>query len=146
MAKVRKKYNKAKQYNRFAKHHLKDLVVAYTDDLKGCVMLDTKRQELVKPNELTVACIEMPHQWSCFIAAMGRTQLGEEYMKAEQIFTPSKFYQRDLAPIFEAHHAELIKQMPDHHLCSVGWIACPNGREFTEKEAADIFTKLGAWS
>jgi len=145
VAKVRKRFNKVKQLNRVADHLLKDILVCYVDALKGCVMLDKKRQHIIKPSEAMIASAARPHNWSCYISVFGRNQLGEEYMKSEQIFTPAKYYQADLAPVFEEHHSKLIKQMPEHHLCGVGWIASTRGEELSEAEAGRIFTKLGAW-
>lgn len=145
MAKKRKPYNKAKQLNRVADHLLRNIVVCYVDRLKGCVMMDTKRKHLIQPNDTLVAAISRPHKWSCFIAAFGRTPL-DEYFKSESIITPAKYYQEDLAPIFEAHHAELIKRIPEHQLCGVGWIADPFGGDLSEHQAGEIFSKLEAWS
>jgi len=145
MPKIRKKYNKVKQLNRVADHLLKDILVCYVDSLKGCVLLDRKLQQIVKPTEAMIASASRPHKWSCYIAVFGQTEL-DEYMKSEQIITPAKYYQEDLAPIFEAHHLKLIKTLPDHHLCGVGWIASTRGEELTESEAGRIFHKLGAWS
>ena len=144
MAKVRKKYNKHKNVGKLADALLRDIVICYADNLKGCVMLDRKQSKLIRPTEAMVAAASVPHQWSCFIAALGRTKF-DEYFKAEQIFTPSKFYQSDLAPIFEMHHAQLMRKVPEDQLCGVGWIADPNGNDISEKEAGSIFEKLGAW-
>jgi len=145
MAKVRKKYNKFTQLARFADHQLKNILVCYTDNLNGCVLFDKKERYIVKPNSVLIASVGFPHQWSCYVGAFGRTALGEEYMKSEQIFTNSKYYQEDLAPLFEEHHMKLMQSIPDHQRCGVGWIASPKGIELTEKEAGEIFNKLGAW-
>lgn len=141
----RKAYNPGKRVARLANHLLRNILVCYTDDLKGCVMLDTRDGKLIKPTKPMIDAAALPHQWSCFIAAFGRTQF-DEYMKCEQIFTPSKYYQSDLAPIFEEQHGKLIKRIPEHQLCGVGWLASPMGDELTEKQAGEIFAKLGAWS
>lgn len=141
----RKAYNRIKQLNRVADHILKNIVVCYVDRLQGCVLLDTKRNYIVKPNDALIASVGRPHQWSCFIAAFGRT-LHDEYFKGESIITPAKYYQEDLAPVFESHHQELIKRIPEHQLCGVGWIADPFGGDMSEKQAGDIFQKLEAWA
>lgn len=150
MAKVRKKYNKIKQLGRVADHLTRDIIVAYTDGLGGCYMVDVKRKRIVKPEtkegERVLASLSRPHMWSCYISAFGRNKLGEEYIKSEQLFTPSRMYQEDLAPTFEQHHGVLIKTVNPDDLCGVGWLACPHGREFTEAEAADIFNSLGVWN
>ena len=144
MGKRRKPYNKIKQLNRVADHLLKDTLVCYLDSLKGCVMLDRKRKVLLKPSEAMIAAVGRPHKWSCYIAAFGRTP-NDEYMKSEQLLTPAKHYQADLAPIFEDHHLKLMKRIPEHQLCGVGWIASTRGDEICEKEAGQIFERLGAW-
>jgi len=51
MPKIRKKYNKVKQLNRVADHLLKDILICYVDELEGCVMLDKKRQQIIRPSE-----------------------------------------------------------------------------------------------
>jgi len=147
MAKVRKKFNKMKQLGRVSQHILKDVLVCYVDRLEGCVMVDRKKGVILKPTEVMVAAASRPHQWSCYISVLGRVPLtGQEYMKSEQILTPSKFYQSDLAPVFEMHHSRLIKNIPEDHLCGVGWIADPFGSELTEQEAGSIFEQLEAWT
>lgn len=145
MPKVRKKYNKVKQLTRVADHLLKNILICYVDSLKGCVMLDRKRQVILQPSEAMIASAARPHKWSCYIAAFGRTEL-DEYMKSEQLTVPTRYYQEDLAPVFEEHHAKLVKTVPEHHLCGVGWIASTQGEEISEQEAGKIFEKLGAWS
>jgi len=145
MAKIRKKYNKAKHFTQFAEHHMRDIVIGYLDRWEGCHFIDVKHEQIVKPNDLLASCANMPHKWAAYLAVFGRTQLGEEYMKSVEVTTPSRFYQKDLAPVLEAHHLELMKQVPDHHRCGVAWIASPTGKTFSEKEAGELFTKMGAW-
>lgn len=145
MAKVRKKYNKRKQLNRVADHLTRNLVVCYLDKLDGCVLLDYKHGHLITPTEALIAAVGMPHQWSCFIAAFGRTPR-DEYFKSEQIMTDCKYYQEDLSPVFEKHHLELIERVPEHQRCGVGWIASMHNLEFTEDQAGKIFEQLGAWN
>lgn len=141
----RKKYNKIKQLNRVADHLLRNIVICYVDRLKGCVMVDRKQKVIIKPTEPLIAAAGRPHRWSCLIAAFGRTQF-DEYFKSESIITPAKYYQEDLAPIFEEHHQELIRRVPEHQLCGVGWIADPFGSDLSEQEAGEIFQKLEAWA
>ena len=88
MAKVRKRYNKAKHFTKFAEHHMRDIVIAYLDSWEGCHFVDVKREQIVKANDLLVSCANMPHQWSAYLAVFGRTQLGEEYMKSVEVRHP----------------------------------------------------------
>jgi len=142
----RKAYNRVKQLTRLADHKLKNLFVVYTDHLSGCHFYDHKRKALIKANDLLVGCIEMPHMWCAYLAVFGRTQLGDEYMKSLEIETQSRHRHTDLAGVLEAHHLKLIKELPDHHRCGVGWLASPSGAKLSESEAAEIFTKLEAWA
>lgn len=145
MAKVRKPYNKMKQLQRVGDHLLKDIVIAYVDHLDGCVFINRKKQYIVKPNDAIMGAVSRPHKWSCYIAAFGRTAV-DEYMKSEVLTVPSRYYQDDLAPLFEEYHTRLVESVPEHHRCAVGWIADPFGGDISEKEAGEIFTKLEAWS
>jgi len=131
-----------------ADHLIRNKVICYTDSLKGCCVIDLKQARIVPPEstegERIIAALSRPHAWSCFIAAFGRHD-HEEYMKSEQLFVDSKYFQEDLAPIFEEHHGRLIKGMNPDHLCGVGWIADPSGKEISETIAGHVFDQLEAW-
>jgi len=144
MPKKRKAFNKIKQLNRVADHLLKDILICYVDDLEGCVMLDKKRQQIIRPSEAMIASAARPHNWSCTIIALGRNG-NEEYFKSSHIKSGAKYYQEDLAPVFESHHLNLTKEMNPNQLCGVAWIASPHGIELSEPEVCDILTKLEAW-
>ena len=144
MPKIRKKYNKMKQLNRVADHLLKDIVVCYVDNLKGCVMVDTKSDCIIKPSEAMIASASRPHNWSCTIIALGKNG-DQEYFKSSHIKSNAKYYQADLAPVFESHHLDLTKDMNPNQLCGVAWVASPNGVELSEPEVCRILTKLQAW-
>jgi len=149
MPKVRKKYNKIKQLTRVADHLTRSVVIAYTDHLGGCYMVDLKHSRIVPPEskegKQVLASLCRPHVWSCYIAVFGRNKLGDQYMKSEQLFTNSRMYQEDLAPTFEEHHGKLIETINKDDLCAVGWLASPHNKEFTEQEAENIFDQLGVW-
>lgn len=143
-----KKYNQIKRLERLAAYYVENIFIGYTDGLAGCVMIDIKRRRIVPPESqegrTIITALSRPHKWSCFIAVFGRTPF-DEYMKAEQVFSPARYFQADLAPIFEEHHAALMKRVPDHQRCGVGWLADPNGREISEEVAGAIFERLEAW-
>ena len=46
---MRKKYNKLKQLTRAADYFVKDVLVAYTDNLGGCVMLHRRHKRIIPP-------------------------------------------------------------------------------------------------
>lgn len=144
MASVRKKYNREKHAIMQATHRIKDNLICYTDTMKVCQLYNRKKKRLEPADELFALAMTLPWKWSCFIAAFGNTGL-DEYFKCEQIFAPSRFHQKHLAPIFEEHHRDLIKRIPSHQLAGVGWIADPHGSDISESEAGEIFIKLKAW-
>ena len=144
MAKKRKAYNAQKQKLRVADHILRNIVVAYSQNLGGCSFVDLKKQVIVAPNDQLIAAVEKAHKWSCFIAAFGRTLI-EDYMKSESLHPTGRYSQKKLAPVFEDQHLALAKTVPEHQLVGLGWIASPHGIELTEKEAGEIFRKLNAW-
>jgi len=149
MPKRRKTYNKMKHLAMTADHLLKNKVLCYTNTLKGCYMIDLKQSRIVPPESKegtrVMAALMRPHTWSCYIAVFGRHD-HEEYMKGEQLFTSSRYYQEDLAPVFEEHHGRLIRDFNPNHMCGVGWIADPSGQEISEKVAGHIFEQLDAWN
>jgi len=142
-----KKYCKAKRAQRVASHELRNLIIAYVSGLRGCVFIDMKEYCIVRPSRALVGLASIAHPWSCYLSVHGTTQLGEHYSKSEQLFSKpnERRYQSELASTFESYHHKLIETMPEAHRRSTGWLACPNGREFSEKEAGEIFARLGAW-
>jgi hypothetical protein len=82
--------------------------------------------------------------WSVLLVVLGNTG-SERYQKAIQVRTPYPMLMRQLQPYLEPIHRELIDTMPRHHLHNIGWIARTDGKEWTEKDAFDIFEKLGAF-
>ena len=145
MAKVRKKYNKAKVASKMADRVLKDVYLVYTDSLKGCVFYDKKGQYIIKANKALMNSAALPHKWSVFVAAFGRNQF-DEYFKGEQIFTQSKYYHDDLVTVLEAEHKKVIDSVPSHQLAGVGWIGSFHGEDIPEKVAGRIFEQVEAWN
>jgi hypothetical protein len=149
MAKKRKPYNKLKQLSRAADYFVKDVLVAYTDNLGGCVMLHRKHKRIIPPEShegrTAVASLGRPHRWSCLIVALGLDG-DTEYFKSELIETSERYFQEDLSPVFEENHMRLTKEMNPNHLCGLAWIASPTGGDINERDAADILTNLEAWA
>lgn len=144
MAKVRKKNSIHKRKQKLSDHLLKNILIVYCDRIEGCYLYNRKGEYILKATEAQVGACEMPHNWSCYIAAFGRNQF-DEYMKSNIIHTGARYRQSDLSQIFEDHHIDLMKTIPENQLCGVGWIADPFGGDVSEKEAGNIFTKLEAW-
>jgi len=141
----RKAFSPYKQRQRVAKHVIRNLMVAYSTWLDGCVLFDQKSQCLIHPTDSIVAGFQYRYKWSLLIAIFGRNQLGDEYMKSEIITANEPCTQSQLAPLAWEYHQQLLKEFPRHHLIGVGWLADPFGADISEQEAGDIFTGLGVW-
>lgn len=148
MPSKRKPYNKMKQLSRAADHFVKDVLVAYTDNLGGCVMLHRRHKRIIPPESregrTAVASLGRPHRWSCLVVALGLDG-DTEYFKSELIESQERYFQDDLAPTFEEQHQRLAKEMNPNQLCGLAWIASPTGGDISERDAADILTNLEAW-
>jgi len=149
MPKKRKAYNKLKQLSRAADYFVKDVIVAYTDNLKGCVLLHKKHKRLIPPDsregKVAVASLARPHRWSCLIVALGLDGK-TEYFKSELIETTERYFHDDLGPVLEEHHLKLTKEMNPNHFCGLAWLASPTGGDIDEAEVAEILTNLEAWA
>ena len=146
---MRKKYNKLKQLTRAADYFVKNVLVAYTDNLGGCVMLHRRHKRIIplesREGRVAVASLGRPHKWSCLTVALGLDG-DKEYFKSEIIETNTRYFQADLSPVFEEHHLRLSKEMNPNHLCGLAWLASPTGGDIDEHEAAQILSNLEAWA
>lgn len=149
MVKKRKKFNKLKQLTRAADYFVRDLLICYTDNLKGCVMLNRKTRRIIPPEShegrTAIASLGRPHRWSCLIVVLG-VDGDTEYFKSELIETSERYFQEDLSPTFEENHLRLSSEMNPNHLCGLAWIASPTGGDIPEEDAAEILTNLEAWA
>jgi hypothetical protein len=141
----RKAYSPQKRRQRTANHAIRNLMVAYTTWLDGCVLFDHKRKVLIHPTPELIAAFDYPHRWSILCAVFGRNQLGEHYIKSEIIEAQAPYKQADLAPLAWERHQKLLDSFPRRHLIGVGWLADPFGSDISEQQAGEIFDGLGVW-
>ena len=148
MPSKRKPYNKMKQLTRAADHFVKDVLVAYTDNLGGCVMLHRRHKRIIPPESregrTAVASLGRPHTWGNNLYAIGLDG-NTKYFKSVFIKAEARYFQDELSSVFEKHHASLLRDMNPNHLIGVAWLASPKGEEVGDAEAADILSKIGAW-
>lgn len=145
---MRKKHNKQKRIARLqgaaSRYTIKNLAVLYCTTLEGCVILDTKRMCLIKCTQDIVDALSHEYPWTVFMSVMCNSG-GENWMKTSEIKTVEKYHHTDLAEVLTKHHMDLIDSVNKNHIKSIGWIASPEGRQFTEKEADGIFSSVDAW-
>jgi len=146
MNKVRKKYNPKKVVHAKYRLALKNKVIVYVTGQKYNELYCTKTKAVFKTGlEFAQFLCDVPMLWSITIAAFGRDQTGEEYMKTEVHHFQQKYAQSDLMHYLNEEHEKLINSMNRQHFIGVGWIASPEQKEFADKDAIKIFTDFGAF-
>jgi hypothetical protein len=75
----------------------------------------------------------------------GRTEIGEEYFKAEEVTSNRLCYQADICESMNAQHRKLYNEFNKNHFVSLGWVACPHDREFDLDQMFTLFKSLGAF-
>ncbi len=143
--KKRKNHNIQKRCQRIAQAGIRNLAVIYTTSTKGCVLFDHKNQHIIKATETLVGALGYPYRWTGFLAVLCHNRVKGDYMRGLVVKTQERHFHGDLADVFTEHHADLIDSCNQNDMQTVAWIASPNGIEFTEKEAGEIFERLEAW-
>lgn len=146
MGKVRKKYvahvNKAKT----AKAALRDLAIGFVASGNGLELVNIKKNRIERAGESINAALEkIRYKWVVYIAAMGRSELGQAYIKSEEIHVPHEVFKHEISPVVAKFHEKLTKTIPAKHLSNVGWIALPVHKDLSEKDLAELFETLNCW-
>jgi len=141
-----KKYNPKKINGVVDRIALKNKLVTYVtgDDINNLYCLRQDKQ-IVVDKRLAYALGNQPFEWSVVIAVFCRDQNGQEYTKSELIASNEKYYQHELIEFLNDQHNTLIKSVNRHHFIGAGWMASPEGQDFSEAEIDRIFRKLGAF-
>ena len=144
----RKANNPQRRLERLGRAALRGCAIIFVAGNDGlCQMLDMKTGKTFNPGLATSKTIETGrYTWSVYCAVFCRDQNNKEYMQSVVITTKDHCLQSDLVSVLHEHHAELINGCNPTHTLNVGWLASPVGHEWTDKEAAKIFTKMDAWN
>ena len=141
-----KKYNPLKQLNLVAKYALKNVAIGYVTGGEGCKLLDLRNQKVSTASETTVRLIStLHHRWSVLIAVMGIDSNNKQYMKSEEVTVTEPCLQSELSDILNMKHIALGKRFNDSHLVSYCWLATPFAKEWSEHEAFELLTIMGAF-
>lgn len=109
-------------------------------------LIDDKNMVGLRPAPLLIDMLtKIRYKWGVTIAALCVDQEGRKYMRSEFIKANEPYLQSELADYLEDEHERLLESCNRSHLVNATWIASPIGREYTEKEAFDIFEALGSW-
>lgn len=140
----RKRHNPLKRLQRAAKYNIKDL---YAVSVGGeqIQVVDTKKNQ-VRPfykDELN-SMGRLPYKWSVYIAIIGQNQLGDLYVKGEQLEINQPLLQGQIADVVSDHHYKLLDTFNKEHLRNVGWIASPQKHDIDPEQAFSFFEMAGA--
>jgi hypothetical protein len=142
-----KKYNKYKNAEICTDYALKNVFVAFvTGQDDSCLVINRKGELLHTSYKLYRAIAEVKHKWSVYMSVFGFEPCGDPYNKSSELSTKVRYYQRDLVDVLNKEHQKLVKNFNQEQKHGAGWIASPVGVRLEEKEAFNIFEKLGAWS
>lgn len=141
-----KRYNPNKINGAIDRIALKKKIVTYVtgDSVNNLYCLNQDKQIQVD-KRLAFALGNQPFEWSVIIAVFCRDQNGEEYLKSELVSAKEKYFQHELIEVLNEQHKALIKSVNRNHFIGAGWLASPEGRDFSESETDRIFRKLGAF-
>lgn len=141
----RKKYNPLKQVQLLASQSLKNSAIGCVIGQDGCQLIDLRSNTILPVSHNKVTLISsVRHQWSVFIAVFGIDHNNQHYMKSKEISVVNPAFQSDMVETLNSEHSQLIKEFNTSHLLSVGWLATPYLKDWSEENAFQVFEKLGA--
>lgn len=149
MKKRNKKYNRVEAVRRNNERILKGFAVAYfanDETPKQDIILTNIKGDVMPVNKTMAEAIsEFPYKWSIMLGVFC-VEKGLKTCKMELVKFTERYYQSDLVAYLNDRHQAFIQKQKDKNvnMSGAGWIASPVGRDFSEDEAGNIFSKLGA--
>lgn len=149
MKKRSKKNNIHKRYDRYANAlcHTNNLAVVHVwTDGNISHLIDAKNKHRILVSQALYDMMRCTRfMWTIQMSAFCIDQNGTKYIKSDVMETKQRYTQYDLAAYLGEMHDKLLDSVNQAHLLGPGWIASPLGREFTEKEADEIFDMFNPW-
>jgi len=144
--KKRKPYVAHQQKAKSAKAALRNLGIGFVSSGDGLELINVakNRIETCGPS-IDAAMSKIRYKWQIYIAAMGRSKLGQAYIKSEEINVPDEYFKHELSSTVSDLHDKLSVTVPKDQLSNLGWIALPVARDISEKELEALFNTLGCW-
>ena len=94
---------------------------------------------------IDAAMTKIRHKWIVYLGSMGRTELGQCYIKIEEVRVANEVFKHEISEQVGKIHKVLTDSIPAKQLSNVGWIATPVGHEFSEKHLAELFDMMDCW-
>ena len=139
----RKGYSQAKRAHRVASASLKDLVILYSPEFEGSIMLNPKKKVAIRPNQVTIsALMNVRHNWSIFLCAFGKTAEGDIYMRGDEYPFKEKVFHHEIQDAIIEAHEELAKELGDE-FHTLGFIAGIRDWNWDPDDAFKLFREIG---
>lgn len=146
-----KKYNPMKTVGSETDRILKNMsVVFFTDDFdnpRDAEMVDNNGNIRSISTTQARALDELKHRWFITIAVGTVSSKGKKEIKLDDVPCKIRYNHRELRDYMNDRHVDFLETLENQNVRMVwtGWIAKPAGRELTDLEIDNIFTKLNAW-
>lgn len=146
MAKKRKQYIAHISKAKSAKAALRDLAIGFvaSNDRLELVNVKKNRIEVCGPS-IDTAMSKIRYKWIVYLGSMGRTELGEAYIKIEEVRVASEVFKHEISEQVGKIHKVLTDSIPKKQLSNVGWIATPVECELDEKQLGELFNLMDCW-
>lgn len=109
-------------------------------------LINWKNAKSIPPGQaIADAVCDFPHRWVIYFSALCIDQLGQRYIKSQEVAPQGMYLSEQLTDVIETYYRELLDGCNPRHVVGSGWIANPSGVSLDEEQAARIFDAAGAW-
>lgn len=146
MKKKRKQYIAHVSKARSSRAVMRDLAIGFVANRDRLELINVKSNRIEKCGpSIDAAMSKIRHKWIVYIGSMGRTELGQCYIKIEEVRVANEVFKHEISEQVGKIHKVLTDSIPAKQLSNVGWIATPVGHEFTEKHLGELFDMMDCW-
>lgn len=133
-----KKYNPERNYNRAAKHIVKDVAVIFTLGYDPQFIDIKNGRQLHLTQTLWRAFYSIQHQWRLYSAILLETSQGDRYANINEVAPDRPCYMQDITDQVTDSHLDQAKRTKRADRVNLGWVSNAAGREMTEAEVVRL--------
>ena len=146
MSKKRKQYVAHISKARSAKAVLRDLAIGFVANRDRLELINVRHNRIEKCGpSIDAAMSKIRYKWIVYLGSMGRTELGQSYIKIEEVSVANEVFKHEISEQVGKIHKVLTDSIPAKQLSNVGWVATPVGHDLNEKQLGEIFNMLDCW-
>jgi len=146
MKKKRKAYIAHVSKARSSRAVMRDLAIGFVANRDRLELINVKSSRIEKCGpSIDSAMTKIRHKWIVYLGSMGRTELGQCYIKIEEVRVANEVFKHEISEQVGKIHKVLTDSIPAKQLSNVGWIATPTGHELSESHLAELFEIMGCW-